>query len=718
MNGFLNNSISAPVENVFGAVGTRMQSTLRASAPAQSLNALLGTVNRLPSPSNSDGSNECQNDWHNYAANTLMNPNYCQHLPFENYCSTCSYSSCDNCIITHIGRNKEQTHEIVHVDQLNPPLSSVNYGGNGSGISTLQSSRSPIQMPLNLSTPPPGPSDAQFDNMENMDNMCVTHYERFRWVCENCKQLICQQCTLNVHSEHIYTYIEEYVANPQKVIEILLTKGEYGKQQIKDCIDCILHCLQQMERECNELAQRHRKNASRNMGSNLRNDDIDSIIDAIEKYRHQKNYDYTIQTKGLRDLLASIATITDVLKKIIISAGVFARIDLARELIECDRQIESYLKQTSGIDIRKANVAQYVQLQQGQNLANVIGSQSSLYHSGNNSRSLMNATSMYHSDNNYRSNNANNPNRQNRRPIVRGNRNVHPLMPIGVPNSQGSNMNYANQMVQTTTSSCMHGNENMPRNKWQASEKYNEGTTIHLNNLNDRLEISFLSTMSNDPPAFGRCIFNLDREITVVQRTRPVAAFCPEGSQPSQVSRAWGICVDRDGNIIVGDRRNNRIQVFNFEGKFKFAFGSKGSGDGQLELPAGVTVDRQNRIIVADKDNHRIQIFSSSGRYLLKFGTYGFGLGQFQYPWDVAVDSNGNIVVTDTRNYRLQMFNSNGHFITKYSFDNSFYQTNPKSRITPRGVCFTPDGNILVTDFENGRIMKLNHNLTSVSNSE
>lgn len=82
---------------------------------------------------------------------------------------------------------------------------------------------------------------------------------------------------------------------------------------------------------------------------------------------------------------------------------------------------------------------------------------------------------------------------------------------------------------------------------------------------------------------------------------------------------------------------------------------------------------------------------------------------------DVACNSVGNIVVTDTRNHRVQMFTSNGHFVTKYSFDSAYYDKHLKSHITPRGVCFTPSGDILVTDFENHRIMRLDGNLSMVS---
>lgn len=181
------------------------------------------------------------------------------------------------------------------------------------------------------------------------------------------------------------------------------------------------------------------------------------------------------------------------------------------------------------------------------------------------------------------------------------------------------------------------------------------------------------------------------------------------------MSRPWGVCVDKYGQIIIGDRRNNRIQIFTPSGEFKFAFGTKGTGDGELDLPAGVTVDIQNRIIVADKDNHRVQIFSSIGRFILKFGSYGRGLGEFQYPWDVATNTSGHIIVSDTRNHRVQMFTAYGHFITKFSFDDIPGPSGLKTNITPRGVCYDSNGDIFVTDFENHRIMKLDGNLRRVS---
>lgn len=152
------------------------------------------------------------------------------------------------------------------------------------------------------------------------------------------------------------------------------------------------------------------------------------------------------------------------------------------------------------------------------------------------------------------------------------------------------------------------------------------------------------------------------------------------------------------GHVLISDRRNNRVQVFNPDGTLKFKFGRKGVGNGEFDLPAGICVDIDNRIIVVDKDNHRVQIFNAAGMYLLKFGSYGKEYGQFQYPWDVAVNSRRQIVVTDSRNHRIQQFDSEGRFIRQIVFDNHGQN---KGIASPRGVCYTPTGNIIVSDFDN-----------------
>ena len=86
-----------------------------------------------------------------------------------------------------------------------------------------------------------------------------------------------------------------------------------------------------------------------------------------------------------------------------------------------------------------------------------------------------------------------------------------------------------------------------------------------------------------------------------------------------------------------------------------FNFGRKGNQDGELQRPTGVAVMQNGNIIVADRDNHRIQIFSSDGRFLSKFGSKGDGEGQLNDPHGLALTPDGNICVADFRNNRVQI---------------------------------------------------------------
>lgn len=209
----------------------------------------------------------------------------------------------------------------------------------------------------------------------------------------------------------------------------------------------------------------------------------------------------------------------------------------------------------------------------------------------------------------------------------------------------------------------------------------------------------------------GQSIGGSNTYVTLKPSLRASKAFAIEGHADGQVSRPWGLCVDRDGRIIVADRRNHRVQIFDQNGVFQHKFGSQGFGSGQFELPAGITTDPDNRIVVVDKDNHRVQVFSSDGTYLFKFGSLGSDSGQFQYPWGVAVNTSGDILVSDTRNHRLQLFSKNGSFVARHNFDSYLYYRDLMGLVMPRGVCFLPNGKIVVSDFDNHRLLVLNETL-------
>ena len=88
-----------------------------------------------------------------------------------------------------------------------------------------------------------------------------------------------------------------------------------------------------------------------------------------------------------------------------------------------------------------------------------------------------------------------------------------------------------------------------------------------------------------------------------------------------------------------------------------FSFSSyQGTEDGMFTRPNGVAVDEEGNIIVADSRNDRIQVFSSSGTFLTKFGVKGTAPGEFDRPSGICISPEGIIIVVDFGNNRVQMF--------------------------------------------------------------
>jgi DNA-binding beta-propeller fold protein YncE len=185
-----------------------------------------------------------------------------------------------------------------------------------------------------------------------------------------------------------------------------------------------------------------------------------------------------------------------------------------------------------------------------------------------------------------------------------------------------------------------------------------------------------------------------------------------KGRNKGQFDSPVGIAVDANGNILVADTGNGRIEKFSPTGTFLSIMGIKGTGHGQLGDPNGIAIDRDGDIYVAEAGNHRVQKlapdgtfiaewkepqlgfygprritigsndsvyvvdqghtrivkFSLDGSVLAVWGSKGTGDGQFNDPTSVAVDPTTNeIYVADPINKRIQVFDSSGKFLTKWS---------------------------------------------------
>ena len=81
--------------------------------------------------------------------------------------------------------------------------------------------------------------------------------------------------------------------------------------------------------------------------------------------------------------------------------------------------------------------------------------------------------------------------------------------------------------------------------------------------------------------------------------------------------------------------------------------------------PQGLRFDNKGNVYVSDRDNDRIQVFDPQGRFLRKWGVTGSGDGEFRWPQGLGIDSEGNVYVSDQGNDRIQVFDSQGRFLRK-----------------------------------------------------
>ena len=86
------------------------------------------------------------------------------------------------------------------------------------------------------------------------------------------------------------------------------------------------------------------------------------------------------------------------------------------------------------------------------------------------------------------------------------------------------------------------------------------------------------------------------------------------------LNRPWH-CVQYDNYFIASDSGENCIKVFNHDGTFSYKFGKKGSGDGEFDTPRGLSINKAGHLMVCDRANHRVQVFELSGKFVGKFGT-------------------------------------------------------------------------------------------------
>jgi sugar lactone lactonase YvrE len=125
---------------------------------------------------------------------------------------------------------------------------------------------------------------------------------------------------------------------------------------------------------------------------------------------------------------------------------------------------------------------------------------------------------------------------------------------------------------------------------------------------------------------------------------------------PGDFARPSGMAVDREGNLYVADTLNNRIEIFDGDGKFIRTFGKAGDGPGYFARPKGVAIDSDNHIWVVDGMQDRIQVFDQEAQLLISFGGHGLLPGMFQGITGITIDKNNRVFTSEIFPGRVQQF--------------------------------------------------------------
>ncbi len=79
-------------------------------------------------------------------------------------------------------------------------------------------------------------------------------------------------------------------------------------------------------------------------------------------------------------------------------------------------------------------------------------------------------------------------------------------------------------------------------------------------------------------------------------------------------------------------RGEGRVLRFDRSGKFIASWGGKGKGPGQFDQPHSILVTADNRLLVADRENRRVQVFDLDGKYLTEWKFNGLPCGLLTGP--------------------------------------------------------------------------------------
>ena len=128
-----------------------------------------------------------------------------------------------------------------------------------------------------------------------------------------------------------------------------------------------------------------------------------------------------------------------------------------------------------------------------------------------------------------------------------------------------------------------------------------------------------------------------------------IKAWGKKGKGPGEFDIAHSIAIDAKGLVYVADRNNQRIQVFDADGKHVRESRHPGT-------PCGLAISSDQHLWLAHGHAGQVIKLDLDGKVLGVAGKQGKALGQFGEAHFIAVAASGDVYVADTLNWRVQKF--------------------------------------------------------------
>ena len=132
-----------------------------------------------------------------------------------------------------------------------------------------------------------------------------------------------------------------------------------------------------------------------------------------------------------------------------------------------------------------------------------------------------------------------------------------------------------------------------------------------------------------------------------------------QGAEGEPFRLPTDIAFDTAGDMYISDGYDNAcIHKFTAAGELIKSWGKPGTGPGEFDLPHCVRVDRNDRVIVCDRSNNRVQIFDTQGEYLTEWT-------DLNHPDTMHIDKDGIVYIAEL-DQRVSILTLDGELLCRW----------------------------------------------------